>query len=64
MFKSTSVKKAGPDRYSIEGELSMHGVTKTITAEAVFTGAGETPVAEANQSVSRPNSWSSVANLA
>ncbi len=41
VFKSTSVKKAEPDRYSIEGELSMHGVTKTITAEAVFTGAGE-----------------------
>jgi len=41
VFKSTSVKKSGSDRYTIEGELSLHGVTKTITAEATFTGSGE-----------------------
>jgi polyisoprenoid-binding protein YceI len=36
-FKSTSVKKVGPDRLSITGDLTMHGVTKPVTLDATYT---------------------------
>jgi polyisoprenoid-binding protein YceI len=36
-FKSKSVKKAGADRLTITGDLTMHGVTKPVTLEATYT---------------------------
>jgi polyisoprenoid-binding protein YceI len=36
-FKSTTVKKVGPDRLSITGDLTMHGVTKPVTLDATYT---------------------------
>jgi len=40
-FKSTSVKKTGTNAYTIVGNLTMHGVTKPISLNAVVrTGIG------------------------
>jgi len=32
-FKSTSVKAAGPGKFQVAGDLTMHGVTKPVTLE-------------------------------
>jgi polyisoprenoid-binding protein YceI len=34
-FKSTSFKKSGTNMYQVSGNLTMHGVTKAVTWEAV-----------------------------
>ncbi len=41
-FESTSVSKEG-DRWTVEGQLSFHGVTRTITMDAVHVGSGPDP---------------------
>ena len=41
-FKSTAVAKKD-DGYTVTGDFSLHGVTKTITAAARFLGAGKDP---------------------
>ncbi len=40
-FKSTGVTKTGDKTMDIAGDLTMHGVTKSITASATFGGEGE-----------------------
>jgi polyisoprenoid-binding protein YceI len=42
-FKSASVKPAGNDVYQVTGELTMHGITKTITLPVTFLGEGKDP---------------------
>ena len=37
-FKSTGAKKTGERTYDVTGDLSMHGVTKSIVAAVEFTG--------------------------
>jgi len=37
-FKSTKVEPKGKDLYAVTGDLSMHGVTKTITVPVKHTG--------------------------
>lgn len=37
-FKSTSVKKVSGNNYKITGDLTMRGVTKSITLDAVLRG--------------------------
>lgn len=37
-FKSTSFKKVDGKKYSLTGDLTMHGVTKPVTLDAVLTG--------------------------
>jgi polyisoprenoid-binding protein YceI len=37
-FKSTEVKKAGPDRYRVAGLLTMHGVTRSIVLDVESPG--------------------------
>lgn len=44
IFKSTRVTRAGPTSATIAGELTFHGVTKPVTLEASFTGAGVNPL--------------------
>lgn len=39
-FKSTSIKKAG-DFFDVSGDLSMHGVTKPVTARIEVTGISQ-----------------------
>lgn len=57
-FKSTSVRKTGTDTYAVKGDLSLHGVTKSIEATVKKTGEGmvrNTPAAgiEARFSIKR-----------
>jgi polyisoprenoid-binding protein YceI len=37
-FKSKSFKKAGKDKYKLEGDLTMRGVTKPVTFDVEYTG--------------------------
>ncbi len=37
-FKSTSFKKVDGKKYALAGNLTMHGVTKPVTLDAVLTG--------------------------
>ena len=37
-FKSTSFKKVDGKNYKVTGDLTMHGVTKPVTLDAVLTG--------------------------
>ena len=39
-FKSTSVTKTGDTTMSVTGDLTLHGVTKSITVPMEFTGSG------------------------
>jgi polyisoprenoid-binding protein YceI len=41
-FRSKSVARKG-DKLEITGDLTLHGVTKSVTATAEVTGAGEVP---------------------
>lgn len=40
-FKSTKVTKAGKNKYKVTGDFTMHGVTKTVTFDGEFLGAGD-----------------------
>lgn len=35
-FKSKSVKKSGPDKYKVVGDLTLHGVTKEVVLDAAL----------------------------
>ena len=41
-FKSTSITKTGDD-YKVQGNLTLHGVTKALTVTMKKTGEGEDP---------------------
>ena len=45
-FKSTGVKKTGDKTYEAAGNLTVHGVTKPITAEVKYVGTGKGPKGE------------------
>jgi polyisoprenoid-binding protein YceI len=40
-FKSTGIKKNGKNKYKLTGNLTMHGVTKTVTMDLVYNGTVE-----------------------
>jgi polyisoprenoid-binding protein YceI len=42
-FRSTAFVPTGEDRYRLEGELSMLGLTREVSIDVVQTGAGEDP---------------------
>lgn len=43
-FKSTSIEKADKkDRYKLKGELTIHGVSKTVTMDMWYRGTIENP---------------------
>ena len=42
-FKSTKVEDKGGDTYRITGDLTLHGVTKPVSFDATFEGAGKDP---------------------
>lgn len=42
-FKSTSFKKVSGNNYKLEGNITMHGVTKPITFDVVFNGKAQNP---------------------
>jgi polyisoprenoid-binding protein YceI len=41
-FKSTAISKSG-DAYQLTGDLTIHGVTKSVTLEAHYEGKGKDP---------------------
>jgi len=40
-FKSTGVKSAGDNKYEVTGDLTLHGVTKSITVPITKTGEAD-----------------------
>ena len=40
-FKSTSARKAGEGTYEVDGDLTMHGVTKPVTAKVEYCGMAD-----------------------
>lgn len=45
-FKSTSVKKAGKNKYKLTGDLNLHGITKQVTMELRYKGTVENPMSK------------------
>ena len=45
-FKSTSIKKAGKNKFKLSGDLTMHGVTKPVTMDLVYRGSVENPMSK------------------
>jgi len=43
-FKSTSFKKTGDKNYQLNGNLTIHGVTKPITLDVVYNGKAINPM--------------------
>ena len=46
MFKSTSFKKEKGNNYKVTGNLTMHGVTKPVTLDAVLVGTTTHPMSK------------------
>ncbi len=42
-FKSKSFKKVDGNKYKLVGDLTMHGVTKTVELDAIFKGTAKSP---------------------
>jgi polyisoprenoid-binding protein YceI len=42
-FESTGVKAAGEGQYDVTGNLTLHGVTKPVTARVELVGTGKDP---------------------
>ncbi len=45
-FVSTAVQVTGDDKANITGDLTLNGVTKPVTIEAEFVGAGANPMSQ------------------
>jgi len=45
-FKSTSFKKESGKEYKVTGDLTMHGVTKPVTLNAVLVGTTTNPMSK------------------
>jgi len=45
-FKSTKVTPTGPSTADIEGDLTLHGVTKPVTLAAKFNAVGPNPMSK------------------
>lgn len=45
-FKSTALKSAGKNKYKLSGNLTMHGVTKSVTLNLVYKGNVENPMSK------------------
>jgi polyisoprenoid-binding protein YceI len=46
MFKSSKVDTVSEKRFRVTGDLTMHGLTKTVTFEAEYTGPEKSPYGE------------------
>jgi polyisoprenoid-binding protein YceI len=42
-FSSKRIQKVGEDRYSLVGDLTLHGVTREIALDAAYGGRGKDP---------------------
>jgi polyisoprenoid-binding protein YceI len=43
IFKSTGVGKAGENKFKVTGDLTLHGVTKSVVLDVVFKGKSKSP---------------------
>jgi len=43
-FKSTSFKKGKGNHYALKGDLTMHGITKPVTLDAIYNGTTVHPM--------------------
>ena len=43
-FKSTSIAPAGENNYKLTGDLTIHGVTKTVTVDLLYRGQTTNPM--------------------
>ena len=42
-FKSTGIERAAHDRYAMTGDLTLHGVTRPVTLDVVYSGQIKDP---------------------
>jgi polyisoprenoid-binding protein YceI len=42
-FRSTNVEEVDSGRYRVTGDLSVHGVTKSVTLDVTYEGSGKDP---------------------
>lgn len=47
-FKSTSIKPAGKNKYTLSGNLTMHGITKPVNMNLVYRGTIVHPMNKSN----------------
>ncbi len=45
-FKSTSITSEGNNKYKLTGNLTMHGVTKTVTMDLLYRGTIQNPMSK------------------
>lgn len=45
-FKSTSLKSDGKNKFKLTGDLTLHGVTKTVTMDLLYRGTIENPMSK------------------
>ena len=45
-FKSTAIRPAGKDRYKLTGDLTLHGITKSVTMDLWYRGTVENPMSK------------------
>jgi polyisoprenoid-binding protein YceI len=45
-FKSNKIKPAGKKKYKLTGDLTLHGITKTVTMDLVYKGTVENPMSK------------------
>ena len=48
IFKSSSIKADGTNKYKLTGNLTMHGVTKPVTMDLWYRGTKENPNSKKN----------------
>ena len=46
-FKSTSIKKSGKDKYTLTGDLTLHGITKPVSMNMWYRGTITNPMSKA-----------------
>lgn len=47
-FKSTSIKKAGKNKFKLTGDLTLHGITKPVTMDLLYKGSTVNPMSKKN----------------
>ena len=45
-FRSTSLKKTSENKYQVDGDLTMHGITKPVSMNLLYKGTVENPMSK------------------
>ena len=45
-FKSTGIKNIGKNSYKLTGDLTLHGLTKSVTLDLLYRGTTENPMSK------------------